>query len=267
MKRILYVISLVLGISLSFVSGYSATEITVDHVDGLIGVDAVRVGSPVRFVCRLTYTPGDGSAIIGLTNGFKVWTYRNGAYTDSFSPIVFDTLPISWADFFDGGTFLEPYGVDGTGTDTAAFSSFLGFTPGFVDGFDSLVWWIETVPYQSGDTLCIDSVTTYPSNNQWLWATSGPAGSFPPDWGGPYCFHVEACCMGNRGNVDMEVHSGSPVDVADLVLLKYYLFEGGETPPCMGAGDVNGSGNVNVADLTYLIDYLFRGGPEPPPCP
>ncbi len=236
----------------------------MDHVDGLFGSDTVFAGSAVRFVHRLTYTPGDGSAIRGLSNGFKVWTHRNGAYTNSFSPIEFDSLPIDWSWIFTGGFFLIAMGVDGLSTDTATFGGFGILGTGIVDGFDEPVWYIETMPYQSGDTLCIDSVTNYPPGNHWLWSTNGSLGNIPPDWYGPYCFHVQQCCVGSRGNVDMQ----GGVDVADLTMLVYYLFRTSQWErPCPDAGDVDGLGGVNVADLTYLVDYLFRGGPAPPLCP
>jgi hypothetical protein len=269
MKRTLLIVTTASLVMLLSAPCYGATEITLDHVEGLFDGDPVVAGDTVRFVHRLTYTPGDGSRIHGATNGFKVWTHRNGAYTDSFTPIAFDTLPIGWDWIFTGGIFLMAFGVDGMGADTAAFGGFSCLFAGtcIEDGFDQPGWYIETMPYQAGDTLCIDSVTNFPYLNEWMWSSDGPLGAFPPDWGGPYCFEVEQCCVGNRGNVDMVVRGGSPADIADLVLLKYYLFEGGEAPPCAGAGNVDGIGGVNVADLTYFIDYLFRGGPAPPPCP
>ena len=33
-------------------------------------------------------------------------------------------------------------------------------------------------------------------------------------------------------------------------------------------GDIDGDGSdLNIADLVYLVDYMFNGGPEPPACP
>jgi hypothetical protein len=244
------------------------TDITLDQVDGLLWGDTVLAGDPVKFVCRLRYITGDGSVITGSTNGFRVWTSNNGL-TGTFSPITWDTCNIIWSSIYDGGIFFSPDSSLGDLTDTIGIGGFALFTGGFYDGFDDTVWWVATTPGTAGDTLCIDSsyYQHYPWGQIWLWSTNGPLGAIPPGWGGPYCFHVEQCCIGNRGNVDMVVRGGSPVDIADLVLLKKYLFEGGQAPPCAGAGNVDGIGGVNVADLTYFIDYLFRGGPEPPACP
>ncbi len=81
---------------------------------------------------------------------------------------------------------------------------------------------------------------------------------------------VTSCCQ-NRGNADGIIGIGGPVDVADLVYLVAYLFQGGPPPPCEEEGNADGivgaGGPVDVADVVYLVPYLFGGGPPPPPCP
>jgi len=75
-----------------------------------------------------------------------------------------------------------------------------------------------------------------------------------------------ACCL-HRGDLD---HSdgGTPIDIADLVYLVDYMFNGGPAPLCWDEGDVDGSGTppIDISDLVYLVDYMFTGGPPPPDC-
>ena len=67
------------------------------------------------------------------------------------------------------------------------------------------------------------------------------------------------------GNVNGD--SATTIDIADLVYLIDYMFQGGDPPPVMAAADVDGDGeDINISDLMYLIDYMFRDGP-PPVCP
>ena len=57
------------------------------------------------------------------------------------------------------------------------------------------------------------------------------------------------------------------IDIADLVYLVDYMFNGGPSPPSMEEADVDASGQVDIADLVHLVDYMFNGGPAPLPCP
>ena len=80
----------------------------------------------------------------------------------------------------------------------------------------------------------------------------------------------DACdpmCCAIRGDVD---HSSVlPIDIADLVYIVDYMFNGGPIPVCWGEGDIDGSGiePIDIADLVYQVDYMFNGGPQPPACP
>jgi hypothetical protein len=67
------------------------------------------------------------------------------------------------------------------------------------------------------------------------------------------------------GNVNGD--SATTIDIADLVYLIDYMFQGGPPPPVMAAADVDGIEEIiNISDLMYLIEYMFLGGP-PPVCP
>jgi hypothetical protein len=89
----------------------------------------------------------------------------------------------------------------------------------------------------------------------------------------------DACCCQSSGNVDGVIGPGGPVDVADIIYLITYLFQGNPTPPCPDEADVcrtigcnEGPGSpdrwrIDVRDLLYLVAYLFQYGQEPEPCP
>ena len=84
---------------------------------------------------------------------------------------------------------------------------------------------------------------------------------------GIYCITDPCSCCRFRGDVD---HSGVlPVDIADLVYLVDFMFDGGPLPSCFEEGDIDGLNGepIDIADLVYLVDYMFNGGPVPPPCP
>jgi len=56
------------------------------------------------------------------------------------------------------------------------------------------------------------------------------------------------------------------IDIADLVFMVDFMFNGGPPPAIMNTIDVNGScTGPNIADLVYFVDYFFQGGP-PPQC-
>jgi|GEM_PF-2546093 len=76
-------------------------------------------------------------------------------------------------------------------------------------------------------------------------------------------FPVGCTCCQLRGDVN---HDGS-WDIADIVYLVDYMFNGGPEPPCMAEADINGAGDgIDIADLVYLIEAAFGGGPGPYPC-
>lgn len=52
------------------------------------------------------------------------------------------------------------------------------------------------------------------------------------------------------------------VDVADVVYLVKYMFNGGPAPTSEAATDMDCSGRVDVADLVYMARYMFNEGPE-----
>ena len=83
--------------------------------------------------------------------------------------------------------------------------------------------------------------------------------------GGIASAQADRCCIGPRGNVDYS--AGDVIDIADLVYLVDYMFNGGAMPPCHDEADMNGDGALDIADLVYLVDFMFSGGPAPGDCP
>jgi hypothetical protein len=68
-------------------------------------------------------------------------------------------------------------------------------------------------------------------------------------------------------SVDMYIcgdcNDDKQVDLADVVYVVTYLFDGGPAPDPIQAADVNLDGKVDIADAVYLVNYLFIGGPAP----
>ena len=82
----------------------------------------------------------------------------------------------------------------------------------------------------------------------------------------------ESCCA-IRGDIN---HDGSDPDIADLVHLVNFMFNGGPLPSCeepAGSGyfpecDIDGNlTGPDIADLVYLVNFMFNAGPAPVPCP
>ncbi len=74
------------------------------------------------------------------------------------------------------------------------------------------------------------------------------------------------CCVGVTGNIDGDALE--EINIADLVYMVTFMFQGGPEPPCMDEADVDGNGTfADIADLVYLVDYMFQGGPDPADCP
>ncbi len=253
---------------------FGATQFNMNVTSGLYGGDTVIAGERVVFTIEWVYTPGDGSHVTNSTNGFRVWTQKNGLYTDNFSPITFDTLSISpsWAEVYDGGVWLEGFGVDGMNEDTAGFSGFTLYGLGIPDGFVSDVWYLETTPSAEGDTVCIDS-SWYPPSPPWIWSTDGALGAFQPGWSGPYCFHVyKMPAMLGGCNDTVEVYAG---DNAVHQMSSNYdstMFIKNVVPPPSGVYGVDGLGvmtfDTDPADRGhYLFEVCVTNGLDTACCP
>jgi hypothetical protein len=63
-----------------------------------------------------------------------------------------------------------------------------------------------------------------------------------------------------------DANGDSLIDIADVIFLANYLFQGGSAPNPFEAGDANCDGRIDVADVILLINYIFLGG-SAPACP
>ncbi len=70
------------------------------------------------------------------------------------------------------------------------------------------------------------------------------------------------CCM-RRGDID----SNGWIDIADIIYMVDYFWNGAIEPGCRYEVDVDGSGTVDPLDLTYLVNAYWKDGPSPYPCP
>ena len=60
-----------------------------------------------------------------------------------------------------------------------------------------------------------------------------------------------------------DVNNDSSVNSSDPIYLLAFLYQGGNSPPCMDAADVNDDGYVDGSDVIYLNNFLYLGGPAP----
>lgn len=164
----------------------SPPGISISHVDGMIAPGEIATSNPVTFHIR--YHNTTDSAIMGATNGIKVyspdgaqWDTTYGQHTGLFTPY--------WDD---GGIFIQPFSVDGSGIDTIGFGGFAIFDPGVPGGFDDVPFTLTVGPIDEmyeGYQLCLDS-TFYPPGGRWVWSFRNEPYEIVPDWGGPYCYTI-----------------------------------------------------------------------------
>ncbi len=78
-------------------------------------------------------------------------------------------------------------------------------------------------------------------------------------------FAIEPPCCDLRGDTD----NSGVVDIADLVYVVNWAFQGGPEPPCVEEANVDNAGDtpVDIVDLVYLINFMFRSGAAPVACP
>ncbi|MFQ5498283.1 MAG: T9SS type A sorting domain-containing protein [Candidatus Zixiibacteriota bacterium] len=186
-----------------------------------------------------------GNFLTGSTNGIEVsspdgatWTYDDAVNGGNWNPAI------DWSGlYYDGGTFVNPFSLDGMGADTIGFGGFKLFKPGIPDGFVDLAWIIDinVSCADKGKQICVDS-TFYPPAGAWLWSTSG--GPVNPGWSGGRCWYLaEVPCLN-------PVISNDPVSLTgDHCNLMTYDFDftdgdggGPYTFNLTGPGSIDGAG-------------------------
>jgi hypothetical protein len=166
---------------------------------------------------------------------------------------------------------MKRFDVDGEGADTVAVYASCLFMQGLPAQFSGITHTLTVGPIDhaySGGRVCLDSCW-FPPTNDWIWSVyENQSCTFHiarPSWDGPHCFTIFNCCQ-IRGDVN---RSGANPDIADLVYLVSYMFQGGTEPQCLRNCDINDDeGDVpDISDLVYLVTYMFQSGPAPIPCP
>lgn len=160
-----------------------AQSISVDHVDGLNGPDAVQMDTPVTFHIRMTNDVSNPQK--GITNGFRVYSPTGAEWNTT----VADTTGAIGRANFDLVWVINNFSITGSGADTVGFGGAVMFNTGMVAGFDSITHTITIGPidpaYQGGE-ICLDS-SFFPPSGLWKWA--GPPEAIP-SWDGPHCYTI-----------------------------------------------------------------------------
>ena len=163
---------------------FGQAQVSVDHVDGLIGINTLGTGHDIRFFIR--FTNNTGYTVAGSTNGFRVYSPDGAQWT----PLSYDTTGAITAGMIEQ-QFFNPFSNDGSGADTIGFGGFKIFSSGIPNGFDAVVMYLETKvnSFWDGKTLCLDTAFYYPAGF-WLWSIPDDADVYP-EWDGPHCYTIE----------------------------------------------------------------------------
>ncbi|MFH1688225.1 MAG: hypothetical protein ABIE70_11985 [bacterium] len=235
--------------------------VTLDSIEGMYSDSTIETGSTVSF--QLRFSNNRPTHVVGVANAFSVFSTTGAAWGTT-------TIAVTSAlsNCFDFIVDTVAWSTDGILADTVGYVASdgyqkMGLPPGFSEV--SLVITIGPIADDVARTkICLDIAKDLPCG-PWLWSDGSEiTGPSIPDWDGPHCFTVIDCCH-TRGDIN---HDGTGPDIADLVHLVNYMFNGGPNPPCMREADINGDDSgPDIADLVSLVNYMFNGGPPPPACP
>ncbi len=163
--------------------GCVGPAVCLDYVDGLTTGGAIDVGVATTFYLRVASDADDHG---GITNGFRIHSPDGATWTTT----VGDTTGTLGKTQFDGGVFITPFSVTGSGADTIGFGAFRFTSTGLPAGFDDVAYTIQIGPVDvahAGKHICLDS-TFFPPSGVWKW---GGIDVFP-NWDGPHCYPVQS---------------------------------------------------------------------------
>ena len=184
---LLATVALILVLGSVGVNAQSDPSISVDHIDGLAGSDAVRTDTTVTFHIRMN---AGGSPHPGITNGFRVYSPTGATWTG----LTADTTGAIGGAQFDLLWLINYYSITGSDADTVGFAGSIMTNSGMPADFDSITHTITMGPIDpmyTGGEICLDS-SYYPPSGFWKWA--GPPESIPA-WDGPHCFCIGECAV------------------------------------------------------------------------
>jgi len=159
--------------------------VSLAYVMGQCEPGTIYAGQPVTFGLR--YANASTDYIFWATNSYRVYSPDGAQWTS----LVADTTGVINGDMFDGGQFLNYFGVTGSGADTAIFGNIALHNDGMPPGFDDIALTITIGPIDVahvGKTICLDSAWTPPAGD-WMWGLLSSE-VFPPPWTGPHCFTI-----------------------------------------------------------------------------
>lgn len=231
-------------------------------ISNVVGYDSTAGGVMANTSIKFYFEYEAGALqITGIQNGFSV-SSPDGA---TWQIPILSQLPVYFISF-NLNAICFVFNAVGYGVDSIYCEAHDSrpIPVGLVPGSASELYYVATkfTEDQIGKSICIDSMGI--RNNEWLWAEL--FGSAPiPSWGGPYCYEIVDCCVGNRGDVNGD---GVGPNVVDLNWVVNTIFRGFPMPDCRLEADVNGDGtSADILDLNYIINHRYRGGPPPPACP
>ena len=207
--------------------------------------DTVGVGLEDRLWCSYLQASnwqslkveGDSAEVIARRPVVRV-------LNDSMVTIAYRGFEVTGSSDFDGEIYSVTLNLNGSGRQAMEIVQHTA---------DSAITWMPAFDVNSlgvGQLVYVSYDEPLPSD---------PMGNIEID---PTSYWIPGWVCG-----DIDGDGSSTIDIADLVYLVDYMFNGGPEPPVMEAADVDGSGGViDIADLVYLVDYMFNGGPEPD-CP
>ncbi|MFH1688321.1 MAG: M6 family metalloprotease domain-containing protein [bacterium] len=255
----------VVGAPLSFLNGYDGLAPTWSFYD---------------YTDRITPTGGAEGALRDDIDAETVTiNYPAGTPSMTDEAVVFSTYAIERLDESSQEVLLPPL-FDWLLTNTNIDVPLAIYPKGYqVVQAPSVTFWWTAVDGAAEYHVVIEEDTTYVnvvidtvvaansfysdallSQRDYMWHVSatppsGPATSFSPTAFFRFIYDASSLCGDANGDA-------IGPDIADLVYLVNYMFNGGPTPPNLNAVDVNGDGmGPDIADLVYLVNYMFNGGP------
>jgi hypothetical protein len=249
-------------------SVFSANAVSVSQIQGLDPARGLMIDVPIRYVIQ--FQVGD-LALLASSNIFTMFSPDGATWQPVtghdiiFLENIYDgNHGYGWNSYIPDGDEISDGGV--TGSDTLAFAGFQTNAPGFPPNFSGEVFYFETklTEDQIGKSICLDSIDVA-GFNSWDWLLYSGTVLTCPSWGGPICYEIVDCCVGNRDDLNGD---GLGPNILDLTRLVDFQFRGGVAPVCNNESDLNSDGlDHNILDLAFIVDRIFRGGPAPGPCP
>ena len=237
----------------------SNAMVYISQVDGMVGDDSIAVNTPITF--HINFRDFLGLDMWGFTNGIRVyspdgaeWNTTSGAFADAYLA----------AEYMDGGSFVNEFGVTGSGEDTVGFGAFKMFNEGIPTSYNSEVFNVTIGPIDPmyvGKTVCIDS-SWYPPVSLWLWSLEPNGDSYAPYWEGPRCYTISDVVIEEGDDSllipSISTHACESYDVAQPVALKLTQLIKGATIPISIPEGVTVCSLSTAGLITDSWDWTFK---------